>query len=55
MFPTRIAIAQWLPGRRHKHKLLRKVLIISGVLTFALITAMVWCVHRLNISIKDID
>lgn len=45
VFPTRIAISQWLPRSRNKHKLLTKTFTIFLSLGFALVIAMIWCVY----------
>ena len=42
VYPTRMAMNQWLPGRKDRHKLLRKVVLLVIILSFMLVIAMIW-------------
>ena len=43
MYPTRMAMNQWLPGDRAKNKIWRKLLLVTIILAFCLAIAMAWC------------
>ena len=43
VYPTRMAMNQWLPGDRTKKKIYRKVLLLVIIIGFALAIAMSWC------------
>ncbi len=38
-----MAMNQWLPGDRAKHKIWRKLLLVTIILAFCLAIAMAWC------------
>lgn len=42
VYPTRMAMNQWLPGRKDRHKLLRKAILITIILGFMVTIAMLW-------------
>ena len=43
VYPTRMAMNQWLPGDRTKQKIYRKVLLLIIIIGFSLAIAMSWC------------
>jgi hypothetical protein len=43
VYPTRMAMNQWLPGDRTKKKIYRKVLLLIIIIGFSLAIAMSWC------------
>ena len=43
VYPTRMAMNQWLPGDRTKQKIYRKVLLLLIIIGFSLAIAMSWC------------